>query len=124
MAGQKLSPNQQRRVDQLLDFQKTVDHVRKLVLELDGNRAARAQIVDNICGAIARELSHMRQRALAGNVGTLGDTAGALSVLAARGGSGIAFKIRGLMDGVNSMSMQLDQSMKQALQPEKSDKEK
>ena len=124
MAGQKLSPNQQRRVDQLLDFQKTVDHVRRLIAELDGNRAARAQIIDNICGAIARELSQMRQRAMAGNVGTLGDTAGALAVLAARGGTGIAFKIRALMDGVNSMSMQLDQSLKQAMQPDKTDKEK
>jgi hypothetical protein len=115
MAGTKLTPNQQRRVDQILEFQKVVDHVRKLVAELDGNRAARAQIIDNICGAIARELSQMRQRALAGNVGTLGDTAGALAVLASRGGSGLAFKIRGLLEGVNSMNMQLDQSMKQAL---------
>jgi hypothetical protein len=124
MAGTKLTPNQQRRVDQLLEFQKVVDHVRKLVAELDGNRAARAQIIDNICGAIARELSQMRQRALAGNVGTLGDTAGALAVLAARGGSGLAFKIRGLTEGVNSMSMQLDQSMKQVLQDDKTEKAK
>jgi len=120
MATQKLTPNQQRRVDQVREFQGVVDHVRRLVAELDGNRAARPQIIDNICGAIARELSQLRQRALSSNVGTLGDTAGALAVLAARGGSGLAFKIRGLVDGVNSMSIQLEQSMKQALQPEKS----
>jgi hypothetical protein len=117
--AQKLTPNQQRRVDLLLEFQGVVDRVRRLVAELDGNRAARAMIIDNICSGIGRELSQMRQRALTANVGSLADMAGTLAVLAARGGSGIAFKIRGLQDGVNSMHMQIDQSIKQAMQPEK-----
>ena len=49
-------------------------------------------------------------------IGTVGDIAGSLSVLAARGGSGIAFKIRGLFEGINSLNMQLDAAMKSALQ--------
>ena len=119
MAAGKLSPQQQRKVDEILAFQRTVDHVKTLVNELDSNRAARAVITNNICGSISRELSSMRQRAMTANVGTLADTAGALAVLAARTGGGIAFKIRGLLEGVNSLHMQLDQSLKQAMQPDK-----
>jgi hypothetical protein len=121
MAVQKLTPNQQRKVDTIKEYQSIVTHVKRLVGELEGNRAARTQIIDNICGSIARELSQLRQRAMAAPVGTLGDVAGALAVLAARGGSGMAFKLRGLNEGVNSMNMQLDAAMKSALQPEKAD---
>lgn len=117
--SEKLSPAQQRRVDEIRQFMRVVEHVRKLVAELDSSRAARAQIVDNICGSIARELSQLRQRALTANVGTLADTAGALAVLAGRGGSGITFKIRGLSEGVNSLTLQLEQALKQTLAPEK-----
>ncbi|MBI4421118.1 MAG: hypothetical protein HY560_09855, partial [Gemmatimonadetes bacterium] len=74
----KLSPQQQRKVDEILEFQRTVDHVKTLVAELESNRAARSKIIDNICGTIARELSQLRQRSLIANVGTLADTAGAL----------------------------------------------
>lgn len=119
MAGQKLSPNQQRKVDTIRQYEATVVHVKRLVAELDGNRAARAQIIDNICSSIARELSQLRQRAMTAPVGTLGDVAGALAVLAARGGSGLAFKLRGLNDGIHTMTLQLDAALKSALQPEK-----
>lgn len=119
----KLSAAQQRRVDQLTDYQKTVDHVKRLTAELESNRAARAMIIDNICGSIARELAQLRQKAMTQPVGTLGDTAGALAVLAGRGGAGIALKLRALGDGITTMSMQLDQAMKQALQPEKDTKQ-
>jgi hypothetical protein len=71
-------------------------------------------IINNICGSISRELSQMRQRALSSNVGTLADTAGALAVLAARQGSGLSFKVRALAEGVNSLMIQLDQSLKAA----------
>ena len=121
MAVQKLSANQQRKVDTINAYQKAVDHAKRLVAELDGNRAARAKIVDNICASIARELSQLRQRAMTAPVGTVGDIAGSLSVLAARGGSGLAFKIRGLHEGINSLNMQLDAAMKSALQ-DKDDK--
>ena len=122
MAVQKLSANQQRKVDTINLYQKAVDHAKRLVAELDGNRAARAKIVDNICASIARELSQLRQKAMTAPVGTVGDIAGSLAVLAARGGSGLAFKIRGLHEGVNSLNMQLDAALKSALQPEKDDK--
>jgi hypothetical protein len=115
---QKLTPNQVRHIEEIQQFMRTVDHVKKLVGELEGNRAARPVIINNLCGAIARELSQLRQRALSANVGTLADTAGALAVLASRQGSGLNFKVRALGEGVNSLMIQLDQSLKAASQPE------
>jgi hypothetical protein len=118
MAG-KLTAQQQRRVDELRGFQGVVDHVRRLVTELDGSRGAKQNTIDNICNTIARHLSQLRHRAMTNPVGTLADTAGALSVLAGRGGSGLALKIRGLTEGVNSIDMQLDRALKAAMQPDK-----
>jgi hypothetical protein len=120
---EKLSPNQVRQIELIQGFIRNVDHVKKLVGDLEGNRAARPVIINNICGAIARELSQMRQRALSANVGTLADTAGGLAVLASRQGSGLNFKLRALAEGVNSLMIQLDQSLKSASQIEKPDPE-
>ena len=120
---QKLSANQIRRIEELQGYVRTVDHVRKLVAELEANRAAKPKIINGICGNIARELSHMRQRALTANLGTLPDVAGQLAVVANRAGTGINMKVRALADGVNSMTIQLDQSLKAAHEPEK-DKDK
>ncbi|HYT82475.1 MAG TPA: hypothetical protein VEK86_03430 [Gemmatimonadales bacterium] len=122
MVEPKLTPNQLRRIDEIEQYQRTVEHVKKLVAELEANRAAKPTILNGICGTIARELSHMRQRALASNVGTLADMAGALAVVAGRGGTGLAMKIRALGDGVNSLTIQLDQALKAAHEPEKTDK--
>ena len=123
MAVQKLTPNQLRRIDEIQQFMRNVEHVKKLVAELESSRAARPVIINNICGAIARELSQMRQRALSANVGTLADVAGGLAVLAARQGSGLNFKVRALGEGVNSLMIQLDQSLKTASQLEKENPE-
>ena len=120
---EKLTPGQVRQIELIQGFIRNVNHVKKLVGELEGNRAARPVIINNICGAIARELSQMRQRALSANVGTLADTAGALAVLASRQGSGLNFKLRALGEGVNSLMIQLDQSLKSASQMEKPDAE-
>src|SRR2546425_4726704 len=60
----KLTADQQRRVGDIQQFQKVVEHVAKLVAELNSNRAAKATFIDNICESIARQLSQMRQRAL------------------------------------------------------------
>src|SRR3990170_1455403 len=122
--AQKLTPNQVRRIEEIQQFVRTVEHVKKLIAELEGNRAARPVIINNICGAIARELSQMRQRALSANVGTLADVAGGLAVIASRQGSGLNFKIRALAEGVNSLTIQLEQSLKAATQPEKTAAEK
>src|SRR5207247_8612464 len=113
----KLTAEEQRRVDESLQFQRSVEHVAKLVAELEGNRAAKATFIDNLCETIARELSQMRQRALTANIGTIGDVAGAMSVMAGRGG-GIFMKLRGLTEGVSSLYIQLDQALKQAMTPE------
>jgi len=120
----KQSANTIRRIEEIQQFIRTVEHVKKLVAELEGNRAAKASIINGICSQIARELSQMRQRAMASNVGTLADVAGQLAVVANRGGTGLNMKIRALGDGVNSMTIQLDQSMKSARDHDKTSAEK
>lgn len=110
----KQSASQLRRIEELQQYVRTVDHVKKLIAELESNRAAKLTIVNGICGNIARELSHMRQRALSANLGTLPDVAGSLAVVAGRAGTGISMKVRALQDGMNSIVMQLDQALKQA----------
>jgi hypothetical protein len=111
---QKQSANQVRRIEELQHYVRTVDHVKKMVAELESNRAANPKIINGICATIARELSHMRQRALTANLGTLPDVAGSLAIVAGRPGTGINMKVRALADGVNSMTMQLDQALKAA----------
>jgi len=102
-----------------------VDHVKKMVSELESNRAANPKIINNLCGSIARELSHMRQRALTANLGTLPDVAGQLAIVAGRAGTGINMKVRALAEGVNSMTIQLDQALKMAHEaPPEKDKDK
>ena len=125
MAGQKLSANQVRRIEELQMYVRTVDHVRKLVAELESNRAARPVIINGIAASISRELSQMRQRLMTANVGTLADLAGNLAVVANRQGAGMNVKLRALQDGMNSMSMQLDQALKAAHEaPPEKEKEK
>src|SRR2546422_9848174 len=84
----KLTADQQRRVGDIQQFQKVVEHVAKLVAELNSNRAAKATFIDNICESIARQLSQMRQRALTSGVGTIADVAGGKSGVAGGGGGG------------------------------------
>jgi hypothetical protein len=126
VAVQKQSANQIRRIEELQQYVRIVDHVKKLVAELESNRAAKPKILNIICGNIARELSHMRQRALTANLGTLPDVAGTLAIVASRAGTGINMKVRALADGVNSMTMQLDQALKAAheMPPEKAKEQK
>ncbi len=117
MATHKLTADQQRRVDDIEAFQRTADVVKHLVAELDANRAGRTRTIEQLCERIAKETSQLRQRALTANIGTIGDVAGAMSVMAGRGG-GINMKIRGLTDGVNSLAMQLEMALKQTLASE------
>jgi hypothetical protein len=126
VAVQKQSANQIRRIEELQQYVRILDHVKKLVAELESNRAAKPKILNIICGNIARELSHMRQRALTANLGTLPDVAGTLAIVASRQGTGINMKVRALADGVNSMTMQLDQALKSAheIPPEKAKEQK
>ena len=121
MAGVKLSAGQLRRIDQLTELQKIVSHTRATLKELESSRAAKATVINNLSGMIAREMQQMRQKLLTSPVGTVGDLAGNLSVVASRS-QGMNVKIRALNDGLNSIDMQLDLAMKNANQPEKDDK--
>src|SRR5213594_5250763 len=112
----KLTADQQRRAGEIRQFQTVVEHVAKLVAELDSNRAAKATFIDNLCESIARQLSQLRQRALTSGIGTIADVAGAMSVMAGRGG-GIHMKVRALGDAVNNLYIQLDAALKHAKTP-------
>jgi hypothetical protein len=114
---QKLSPDQMRRVESIQEFQRTAARVKKLVAELDSNRASKEQLIDNMCETIAREMAQFRQRLLTANIGTVADVAGAMSVMAARKGV-LDMKIRGLVDGVNTLNMQLELALKHAMRHE------
>ncbi len=117
MATPKLSANQQRRVEEIEGFLKTVALVKKLVGDLEANRAARPQILEDIGARISRELFKMRQRAVAANVGTVADVAGSLATVAKRS-VGLQMKIRALNDGVASLRFQLDRALAMAQIPD------
>lgn len=114
----KLTVDQMQKIEEIEGFQKVVEHAHHLVQELAANRAAPTQILARICESIARDMSQMRQRALTKNIGTIADVAGALAVMAARGG-GMSLKLRGLEDGVHSLRIQLDHALKMASTIEK-----
>ena len=116
----KLTVDQLRRIDEIEAYQKIVAHTHHLVQELGANRAAPAKALDKICELIARDMSQMRQRALLSNIGTIADVAGALAVMAARGG-GMSMKLRGLEDGVHSLRIQLEHALKMASTIEKTE---
>ena len=115
--AEKLTVDQLRRIDEIEEFRKVVDHAHHLVQELAANRAAPTKLLAKICESIARDMSQMRQRALTSNIGTIADVAGALAVMAARGG-GMSMKLRGLEDGVHSLRMQLEHALKVASTPD------
>ena len=117
MAEAKLTPNQMQRVEQITGFLKTVSQVKKLISDLEANRAARPQFLQEICARISREMFRMRIRAAGANVGTVADTAGQLATMATRS-TGLLMKIRGLKDGIASLTFQLDRSLVQAQMPE------
>jgi uncharacterized coiled-coil protein SlyX len=116
MAHQKLTADQARRVEEIEEFQRATDHLKRLVTELESNRAGQTRTIQQLSEKIAHEASQMRQRALTASIGTLADVAGTMSVMASRGG-GINMKIRALADAVNNLDIQLDAAMKHATAP-------
>ena len=116
MAHHKVTAEQARRIEEIEEFQRAADHLKRLVTELEGNRAGQTRTIQQLSEKIANEASQMRQRALTANVGTIADVAGTMSVMAGRGG-GINMKIRALADAVNSLYLQLDAAMKHATTP-------
>jgi hypothetical protein len=118
MAEAKLTPNQLRRIEEIQGFLRDVDHLKRLVAELESQRASRPAVLQRISSQLARGFSQMRQRAIGANIGTIADVAGALSTMAGRS-QGLVMKLRGLNDGVASLTMQLDHALKDAMTPEK-----
>ena len=116
MAQQKLTADQARRVEEIEEFQRATDHLKRLVTELESNRAGQSRTIQQLSDKIANEASQMRQRALTVNIGTIADVAGTMSVMAGRGG-GINMKVRALADAVNNLYIQLDAAMKHATAP-------
>ena len=116
MAHGKLTAEQARRVEEIEEFQRATDHLKRLVTELESNRAGQTRTIQQLSEKIANEASQMRQRALTAGIGTIADVAGTMSVMAGRGG-GINMKIRALADAVNNLYIQLDAAMKHALTP-------
>lgn len=120
MADPKLTPLQAERVQRIEEFQKSLARIKKLIGELESNRAARPQVLQETGNQIARELSRFRARAIGANIGTVADLAGQLSVAAGRS-SGLLMKIRTLNDGVASLTFQLDRALTAATTPEPKD---
>ena len=116
MAHQKLTADQARRVEEIEEFQRAADHLKRLVTELESNRAGQTRTIQQLSEKIANEASQMRQRALTASIGTIADVAGTMSVMAGRGG-GINMKIRALADAVNNLYIQLEAAMKHATAP-------
>jgi hypothetical protein len=116
MADAKLTPLQAQRIEQIQGFLKTLAHVKKLVGELESNRAGRQQILQGLAAQISRELSRMRVRAIGASIGTVADVAGQLSIAASRS-VGLQMKLRTLNDGVASLAFQLDRALTQAMTP-------
>lgn len=117
-----LTAEQRRRIDEVHGHLAAVQHIKRLVADLESSRAARATIIQGICESIARELSELRQRTLTAKLGSVPDIAGAMSVMASRG-AGLNTKLRGLGEGVVSLTMELDQALRSASTPADRDRE-
>jgi hypothetical protein len=117
MADAKLTPLQAQRIELIHGFQHTVAIIKKLVGELESNRAARPQLLQEIGSRISREFSRLRMRATSASIGTVADVAGQLSIAASRS-SGLLMKIRTLNDGIASLSFQLDRALAAAMTPD------
>jgi len=102
---QKQSANQIRRIEELQVYVRTVDHVRKMVSELESIARREPENHQQHLRKHRRELSHMRQRALTANLGTLPDVPANWRSVAGRAGTGINMKVRALAEGVNSMTI-------------------
>ena len=110
MADPKLTPLQAERIQLIGEFQKSLARIRKLIGELESNRASRPQVLQDIGSQIARECSKFRARAVSANIGTIADVAGQLSVAANRS-SGLLMKLRTLNDGAASLAFQLERAL-------------
>jgi len=116
LTEQRRSARELARIQDLRAFERTIEHVSHLVAELDSSRGAAAAVQERLFTAISRELSQLRQRALAAGISGVDQQAGALAVLA-RSGIGLAFRIRALSEGVASLSTEIDLELKRVTFP-------
>jgi hypothetical protein len=100
MAGQKLSSKATETVEFIDYVIAQCDHLAGDVEEFAA--AKKAAQADWVRQGIARELGHLRQRAMARNLGVLADEIGRLAVQAGGGGSP-QMKTRLLRDGVAAL---------------------
>jgi hypothetical protein len=112
MAGQKLSAKATETVE-FLDY--LISQCEHLAADVEQFAAAKkANQADWVRQGIARELGHMRQRAMAKNLGVLADEIGRLAVQAGGGGSQ-QMKTRMLRDGVTSLRAAFERYRKAAV---------
>jgi hypothetical protein len=112
MAGQKLSAKATEKVE-FLDY--VLTQCEHLAADVEQFAAAKKPAqADWVRQGIARELGHMRQRAMSKNLGVLADEIGRLAVQAG-GGGGQQMKTRILRDGVVSLRSAFERYRKAAV---------
>jgi len=118
MAGGKLSAKATETVEFLDYIIHQCDHLAVAVEEFAS--AKKSMQADWARQGIARELGHLRQRAMVKNLGVLADEIGRLSVQAGGGGSQ-QMKTRILRDGVGSMKAACERMRKSTIDSDKAE---
>ena len=118
MAGGKLSAKATETVEFLDYIIRQADHLAGAVEEFAS--AKKTMQADWARQGIARELGHLRQRAMVKNLGVLADEIGRLAVQASGGGSQ-QMKSRILRDGVVSMKAACERMRKSTLDADKAE---
>ena len=109
MAGQKLSAKASETVE-FLDY--LLRQCDLLVSQIEDYASAKKPATaDWIRGQVARELGHLRQRAMVKNLGPLADEVGRLGIQASTGGSQ-QMKSRVLRDGIASLRAAVERRRK------------
>jgi hypothetical protein len=121
MPGPKLSAKAVETIAYLESLLKECDHYAALAEQF---AAAKTKNSDLFATQLSRELGQLRQKAMMRNLGAVADSAGQLSVIAARGGSPM-MKGRLLRDGVAAFRSLVERSAKAtAVADESEQKEK
>ena len=109
MAGGKLSGKATETVEFLDYLMRQIDLLASQIE--DYAAAKKPATADWIRGQVARELGHLRQRAMVKNLGVLSDEVGRLGIQASTGGSQ-QMKSRVLRDGIASLKASVERRRK------------
>jgi hypothetical protein len=120
MAGGKISAKTIEAVEFIDYVLRQSEHLTVVVEEYAS--AKKSSQADWARQQIARELGHLRQRAMVKNLGVLADEIGRLAVQAGGGGSQ-QMKTRILRDGVSSMKAACERMRKGMIDADKADQE-